>query len=63
MSTNHLPDCEQTPPVKAGPGWHTYFEVDGQRVAESTGANAAPKTYGPAITLTHNYFHLDDQQA
>jgi hypothetical protein len=61
MSTNHLPDCELTPPVKAGPRWHTYVEVDGQRLAESTGATTTQTPYGPATALTHTYFHLDDQ--
>jgi hypothetical protein len=61
MSTNHLPDCELTPPVKAKPGWHAYFEVDGQRVAESTGATTTQNPYGPATALTHTYLHLDDQ--
>jgi RHS repeat-associated protein len=61
MSTNHLPDCELTPPVKAGPVWHTYVEVDGQRLAESTDATTTQNPYGPAAALTHAYFHLDDQ--
>ncbi len=47
-TTYYLPDGELTP----GNVWHTYFEVDGQRVAED---------YGPAGALKHHYFHNDDQ--
>ncbi len=46
--TNYLPDGEQTP----GAVWHTYFEVDGERVVED---------WGPAGGLSHRYFHNDNQ--
>ncbi len=46
--TNYLPDGEQTP----GGVWHTYFEVDGERVVED---------WGPTGGLSHRYFHNDNQ--
>jgi RHS repeat-associated protein len=47
-TTYYLPDGEQTP----GAVWHTYFQMDGQRIAED---------YGVTGALKHHYFHNDDQ--
>jgi RHS repeat-associated protein len=52
----YLPDGEWTVPLFGGnpPVWHTYFEVDGERVAEATNPNG---------TMIHNYFHNDYQNS
>ena len=50
--TYYLPDGEFTPSAGSGPVWHTYFEMDGERVAEDA---------GPTGALVHQYFQNDYQ--